>query len=150
MRKPRPAQYNPAQALHLIASDRSRAPLSCPSCSGPIERTTRDPGGIYARIVYTSKSTDVVPIVMVVFDEFQDVLSAGPTLDGLPGNDDLGGLSAFHVFSSLGFGPVTPGAPLHVVGSPAFAFKRSFQLGVFGSDPFPLGDLVVESFLEPF
>ena len=43
-----------------------------------------------------------------------------PTLDGLPGNDDLGSLSAFHVFSSVGFGPVTPGAPLHVVGSPAF------------------------------
>ena len=43
-----------------------------------------------------------------------------PTLDGLPGNDDLGSLSAFHVFSSLGFGPVTPGAPLHVVGSPVF------------------------------
>ncbi len=39
MRKPRPAQYNPAQALHLIANDRTRAPLSCPSCSGPIERT---------------------------------------------------------------------------------------------------------------
>jgi putative alpha-1,2-mannosidase len=43
-----------------------------------------------------------------------------PTLDGLPGNDDLGALSAFHVFSALGFGPVTPGAPFHVVGSPAF------------------------------
>jgi putative alpha-1,2-mannosidase len=43
-----------------------------------------------------------------------------PTLDGLPGNDDLGSLSAFHVFSALGFGPVTPGAPIHVVGSPVF------------------------------
>jgi predicted alpha-1,2-mannosidase len=43
-----------------------------------------------------------------------------PTLDGLPGNDDLGSLSAFHVFSALGFGPVTPGAPFHIVGSPAF------------------------------
>jgi putative alpha-1,2-mannosidase len=42
------------------------------------------------------------------------------TVDGLPGNDDLGSLSAFHVFSALGFGPVTPGAPFHVVGSPAF------------------------------
>ncbi len=38
MRKPRPATYNPAQALHLIATDRQGAPLSCPSCSGPIER----------------------------------------------------------------------------------------------------------------
>ncbi|HEV2786499.1 MAG TPA: glycoside hydrolase domain-containing protein, partial [Solirubrobacteraceae bacterium] len=43
-----------------------------------------------------------------------------PTLDGLPGNDDLGSLSAFHAFSALGFGPVTPGAPFHVVGSPQF------------------------------
>ena len=42
MRKPRPATYNPAQALHLIAHDRSGAPLSCPSCSGPIERTPQD------------------------------------------------------------------------------------------------------------
>jgi hypothetical protein len=39
MRKPRPATFNPAQALHLIASDRSGEPLSCPSCSGKIERT---------------------------------------------------------------------------------------------------------------
>lgn len=38
MRKPRPATYNPAQALNLIANDRAGAPLSCPSCSGPIER----------------------------------------------------------------------------------------------------------------
>jgi hypothetical protein len=38
MRKPRPNTYNPAQALHLIANDRNGAPLSCPSCSGPIER----------------------------------------------------------------------------------------------------------------
>jgi len=38
MRKPRPNTYNPAQALHLISSDRSGRPLSCPSCSGPIER----------------------------------------------------------------------------------------------------------------
>ena len=38
MRKPRPATYNPAQALQLISSDRSGVPLSCPSCSGQIDR----------------------------------------------------------------------------------------------------------------
>lgn len=38
MRKPRPNTYNPAQVLHLINSDRSGVPLSCPSCSGAIER----------------------------------------------------------------------------------------------------------------
>jgi hypothetical protein len=41
MRKPRPNAYNPAQALFLISNDRSGSPLSCPSCSGSIER---DPG----------------------------------------------------------------------------------------------------------
>jgi hypothetical protein len=41
MRKPRPNTYNPAQVLHLISKDRSGTPLSCPSCSGSIER---DPG----------------------------------------------------------------------------------------------------------
>lgn len=38
MRKPRPATFNPAQALHLIAKDRSGMALSCPSCSGAIQR----------------------------------------------------------------------------------------------------------------
>jgi hypothetical protein len=39
MRKPRPAAYNPAQALHLIANDRNGTALSCPSCSGNIQRS---------------------------------------------------------------------------------------------------------------
>ena len=54
-------------------------------------------------------------------DELRDVQSLfRPSPDGLPGNDDLGGLSAWHVFSALGFGPVTPGAPFYVLGSPQF------------------------------
>ncbi|HWG92977.1 MAG TPA: GH92 family glycosyl hydrolase, partial [Mycobacteriales bacterium] len=44
-----------------------------------------------------------------------------PTPDGLPGNDDLGGLSGWYVWSALGLGPVTPGAPFLVLGSPRFA-----------------------------
>lgn len=43
MRKPRPNAYNPAQALFLITNDRTGSPLSCPSCSGSIER---DPGQV--------------------------------------------------------------------------------------------------------
>jgi putative alpha-1,2-mannosidase len=53
-----------------------------------------------------------------VHRQIQSVFRTTP--DGLPGNDDLGGLSAWCVFSMMGFGPVTPGAPFHVVGSPAF------------------------------
>ena len=43
-----------------------------------------------------------------------------PTPDGIPGNDDLGSLSAWYVWSALGFYPVIPGAPVYVLGSPAF------------------------------
>jgi predicted alpha-1,2-mannosidase len=48
-------------------------------------------------------------------------------LMGVPGDEDGGGLSAFVVFSSLGFYPVTPGLPMYVIGSPVFE-KASIQL----------------------
>jgi predicted alpha-1,2-mannosidase len=57
-----------------------------------------------------------------------------PTIDGLPGNDDLGSLSAWQMFSVMGFGPVTPGAPLFVVGSPVFT-KVSLRLGTGAGAP---------------
>jgi predicted alpha-1,2-mannosidase len=43
-----------------------------------------------------------------------------PTPDGLPGNDDLGSMSAWYVWSALGLYPVTGGAPVYAVGSPVF------------------------------
>ena len=42
----------------------------------------------------------------------------GPSEDGLCGNDDAGQMSAWYVFSSLGFYPVTPGSDFYAVGSP--------------------------------
>ncbi len=39
---------------------------------------------------------------------------------GIPGDEDGGGMSAFVVFSSLGFYPVTPGLPVYTIGSPLF------------------------------
>ncbi len=39
---------------------------------------------------------------------------------GIPGDEDGGGLSAFVVFSSIGFYPVTPGLPVFNIGSPVF------------------------------
>ena len=41
-----------------------------------------------------------------------------PTVDGLCGNDDAGQMSAWFIFSSLGFYPVTPGSPYYAIGSP--------------------------------
>ena len=42
------------------------------------------------------------------------------TPDGLCGNDDCGQLSAWYVFSALGFYPVCPGQDQYVIGSPVF------------------------------
>jgi predicted alpha-1,2-mannosidase len=44
----------------------------------------------------------------------------GTGSDGLPGNDDAGTLSAWFVFSAMGFYPVTPGLPEYRLGSPLF------------------------------
>lgn len=40
---------------------------------------------------------------------------------GIPGDEDGGGMSAFAVFSSMGFYPVTPGTPYYTIGSPVFS-----------------------------
>ena len=39
---------------------------------------------------------------------------------GVPGDEDGGGLTAFVVFSMMGFYPVTPGLPAYNIGSPVF------------------------------
>ncbi len=41
-------------------------------------------------------------------------------LMGVPGDEDGGGMSAFVVFSQMGFYPVTPGLPVYSIGSPVF------------------------------
>ncbi len=42
-----------------------------------------------------------------------------PTPDGLGGNDDTGQMSAWYIFSTLGFYPVAPGSDQYQLGSPA-------------------------------
>ena len=49
-------------------------------------------------------------------------------LMGVPGDEDGGGMSAFVVFSQMGFYPVTPGVPGYSIGSPQFK-KVSIDLG---------------------
>lgn len=41
-------------------------------------------------------------------------------LMGVPGDEDGGGMTAFVVFSQMGFYPVTPGSPTYNIGSPFF------------------------------
>ena len=41
-----------------------------------------------------------------------------PTIDGLSGNDDCGQMSAWYIFSVLGFYPVAPASDEYQIGSP--------------------------------
>jgi len=48
--------------------------------------------------------------------------------DGLCGNDDCGQMSAWYIFSSLGFYPVCPGSGQYSIGSPSVK-QAKIQLG---------------------
>ena len=52
-------------------------------------------------------------IRMILKDQYQT------GADGLGGNDDFGQMSAWYIFSSLGFYPVAPGSTQYALGSPA-------------------------------
>ena len=43
-----------------------------------------------------------------------------PTIDGISGNEDCGQMSAWYIFSSIGFYPVFPASGAYVLGSPLF------------------------------
>jgi predicted alpha-1,2-mannosidase len=49
------------------------------------------------------------------------------TPDGISGNEDCGQMSAWYVFSSLGFYPVTPGSNQYIIGTPLLE-KASINL----------------------
>ena len=52
------------------------------------------------------------------------------TTDGLCGNDDAGQMSAWYVFSALGFYPVCPGSDEYAIGSPLIkSAKVNFENG---------------------
>ncbi len=51
-----------------------------------------------------------------------------PVVDGLCGNDDCGQMSAWYIFSSMGFYPVCPGSEQYIVGAP-YLPHMSVELG---------------------
>jgi predicted alpha-1,2-mannosidase len=56
--------------------------------------------------------------------------------DGLCGNDDMGQMSAWYIFSALGFYPVAPGQNAFVIGTPLFK-ESTLKLGdYFGNKEF--------------
>ncbi|SMD25173.1 GH92 family glycosyl hydrolase [Kibdelosporangium aridum] len=58
-------------------------------------------------------------LTQIVVRRIQNELFRNAT-DGLPGNDDLGAMSAWYVFAALGFYPAVPGTADLALGSPLF------------------------------
>ena len=50
--------------------------------------------------------------------------------DGLCGNDDMGQMSAWYIFSAMGFYPVAPGQNVFAIGTPLFE-EATLKLGEF-------------------
>lgn len=72
----------------------------------------------------------------ILANEYQ--ASAG----GLAGNEDAGQMSAWYVFSALGFYPVCPGSPRYEIGSPSFTTAtihptggKTFTIHAHGASP---------------
>ncbi len=62
---------------------------------------------------YTNHPYKTQEIIRQVFDEFYL-----PGRDGLSGNDDCGQMSAWYIFSALGFYPVDPVSGEYIIGAP--------------------------------
>ena len=68
---------------------------------------------------YVGRGDRTAEVVREVFDRFY-----APKPDGLCGNDDCGQMSAWYVFSALGFYPVDPISGEYVLGAPQVAKAR--------------------------
>jgi predicted alpha-1,2-mannosidase len=66
-------------------------------------------------------------VVRTILDTFY----SSDRFEGLPGDDDAGTISAWYIFSALGFYPVTPGSQVYVIGSPIFRKVMIFLDGQY-------------------
>ena len=106
------------------------------------EDITRD--GIIGNYVHGNEPSHHVPYLYNWTDKpyktqerVRNILASmyGPTVEGLCGNDDAGQMSAWYIFSSLGFYPVLPGSPNYAIGSPlvkqaTIHFENGKQLNI--------------------
>ncbi len=75
-----------------------------------------EPSHLYAYLYnYLGKPEKSITLVQKIITEFY---SGHP--DGLPGNEDCGQMSAWYVFSALGFYPASPGSGIFLTGAPLF------------------------------
>jgi predicted alpha-1,2-mannosidase len=132
-----PAQYTwlvPQDLDGLIGllggRDRAAAQLDRFFANGDVRQWVTEPYGYYGRPTYNPnnepdlhapwiyawlgrpwRTTTMVRAAQSLF---------APEPGGLTGNDDLGTMSAWYVFASLGLYPVTPGSPFYALHTPLF------------------------------
>ncbi|TCI94181.1 GH92 family glycosyl hydrolase [Tenacibaculum sp. M341] len=75
------------------------------------------------------------------------------TPDGISGNEDCGQMSAWYIFSSLGFYPVTPGSDQYIIGVPLFKkatirLEDGKQFTVVATDLNTKNSYIKEAFLN--
>jgi hypothetical protein len=56
-----------------------------------------------------------------IVDKIRDELYGSDPFKGMPGDDDVGTMSGWYVFSALGFYPLTPAHSSYVLGTPLFS-----------------------------
>lgn len=64
--------------------------------------------------MYTDKPEYTSILVKQLMNKFDD------TINGYPGDEDNGSMSAWYIFSALGFYPVCPGSGRYIIGKPQF------------------------------
>ena len=67
---------------------------------------------LYSYVGNPSRTADMVREIA------REMYTAGP--DGYSGNEDCGQMSAWYIFSAIGFYPVTPGSRMYALGAPLF------------------------------
>jgi predicted alpha-1,2-mannosidase len=70
-------------------------------------------------IAYLYDYAGAAPRTQAALRKIMAEYKPGPS--GLPGNDDAGQMSAWYIFSAMGFYPVTPGTPFYTIGAPLFS-----------------------------
>lgn len=126
--------YVPHDRMHLSGftaekrDSRSTRYVQCISPTASLQRRRISPAKGSLAITYTVMATPHhVPYLYTITQGRRERPSTGwgimdtkylPAPDGLSGNDDCGQMSAWYIFSALGFYPVAPGADRYDLGSP--------------------------------
>jgi predicted alpha-1,2-mannosidase len=107
---------NKLDSLFTISSDVEETTSDITGLIGQYAHGNEPSHHIIYLYAYAGKPWKTAELARKVMEE---LYHSGP--DGLCGNEDMGQMSAWYVFSAMGLYPVCPGQNVYVVGSPLFS-----------------------------